>query len=106
MVDKFNDLSVSCYSTAGHTRLLMLHDSRLGEESLRAFFAEVHELYVKVRGSGRAIVRRRRGSLPGVTDNCRVFALQVMLNAFHTPTTPITSPRFDVLVRTAAKKHL
>ena len=50
VVDKFNDLLVSCYSTAGHTRLLLLHDSRLGEESLRAFFAEVHELYVKVHG--------------------------------------------------------
>ena len=31
---------------------------------------------------------------------------QVMLNAFHTPSTPINSPRFDVLVRAAAKKHL
>ena len=51
VVDKFNDLLVSCYNTAGHTRLLLLHDSRLSEDSLRAFFTEVHELYVKVRGS-------------------------------------------------------
>jgi hypothetical protein len=29
-----------------------------------------------------------------------------MMNTFHTPTTPITSSRFDVLVRAAAKKHL
>ena len=51
VVDKFNDLLVSCYNTAGHTRLLLLHDSRLSEDSLRAFFTEVHELYVKVRCS-------------------------------------------------------
>ena len=51
VVDKFNDLLVSCYNTAGHTRLLLLHDSRLSEDSLRTFFTEVHELYVKVRGS-------------------------------------------------------
>ena len=50
-MDKFNDLLVSCYNTAGHTRLLLLHDSRLSEDSLRTFFTEVHELYVKVRGS-------------------------------------------------------
>ena len=52
VVDKFNDMLVSCYSTAGHTRLLLLHDSRPSEESLRAFFAEVHELYVKARRPG------------------------------------------------------
>ena len=49
MVDKFNDLLVSCYNTAGHARLLLLHDSRLSEESIRAFFQDVHELYVKAR---------------------------------------------------------
>ena len=100
MVDKFNDLLVSCYSTAGHTRLLLLHDSRLAEESLRAFFAEVHELYVKVRSSPGAAAR----SSSALTRAARLT--QVMLNAFHTPTTPITSSRFDVLVRAAAKKHL
>jgi hypothetical protein len=49
VVDKFNDLLVSCYSTAGHARLLLLHDSRLGEEAIRLFFQEVHELYLKAR---------------------------------------------------------
>ena len=49
VVDKFNDLLVSCYTTAGNARLLLLHDSRVGEEAVRAFFQEVHELYLKVR---------------------------------------------------------
>ena len=48
VVDKFNDLLVSCYTTAGNARLLLLHDSRVGEEAVRAFFQEVHELYLKV----------------------------------------------------------
>lgn len=65
MVDKFNDLLVSCYSTAGHTRLLLLHDSRLSEESMRTFFQEVHELYVKARppaarAAGRPDAHTRR----------------------------------------------
>jgi hypothetical protein len=49
VVDKFNDLLVSCYSTAGNTRLLLLHDSRASEDAIRSFFQEVHELYVKAR---------------------------------------------------------
>ena len=49
VVDKFNDLLVSCYSTAGQTRLMLLHDSRASEEAIRSFFQEVHELYVKAR---------------------------------------------------------
>ena len=48
-MDKFNDLLVSCYTTAGHARLLLLHDSRLGEEAIRLFFQEAHELYLKAR---------------------------------------------------------
>ena len=104
VVDKFNDLLVSCYSTAGHTRLLLLHDSRQSEEGLRAFFTEVHELYVKARGTdARGSLRSAGPRLCASRPDAR---RQVMLNAFHTPTTPITSPRFDVLVRAAAKKHL
>lgn len=55
MVDKFNDLFVSCYTTAGRARLLLLHDSRLSEEAVRLFFQEVHELYIKARAAPPAL---------------------------------------------------
>ncbi len=59
VVDKFNDLLVSCYNTAGHTRLLLLHDSRATEEGIRAFFQDVHELYLKARPRQVARLRAR-----------------------------------------------
>jgi hypothetical protein len=61
-VDKFNDLLVSCYNTAGHARLLLLHDSRLSEENIRAFFQEVHELYLKARCGAVECARVQRRS--------------------------------------------
>ncbi|KAK3037812.1 hypothetical protein RJ639_031853 [Escallonia herrerae] len=52
-IDRFNDLAVSVYVTAGHilhflhTRLMLLHDSR-NDDGIKTFFQEVHELYIKV----------------------------------------------------------
>ncbi|CAN1344081.1 Trafficking protein particle complex subunit 2 [Linum perenne] len=46
-LDRFNDLVVSVYVTAGHTRLMLLHDSR-NDDGIKSFFQEVHELYIKV----------------------------------------------------------
>jgi len=76
LVDKFNDLLVSVYVTAGHTRLMLLHDSR-NEDGIKNFFQEVHELYIKM-----------------------------LLNPLYVPGSRITSPFFDTRVRALARKYL
>ncbi|KAF8059170.1 Trappc2 [Scenedesmus sp. PABB004] len=75
-VDRFNNLFVSAYVTPGGARLLLLHDGR-GDDAIRAFFAEVAELH-----------------------------LRVMLNPFHGPATRITSKPFDQKVKALAKRML
>lgn len=50
LVDKFNEQNVSAFLTAGGAKLMLLHDGRT-DDAIRTFFAEVHELYVKVRMS-------------------------------------------------------
>lgn len=75
-VDRFNNLFVTAYVTPGNARFLLLHDGK-NDDSIRSFFTEVHDLY-----------------------------LRVMLNPFHTPTTRITSKAFDQKVKALARRLL
>lgn len=75
LVDRFNDLLVYAFVTAGGTRFLLLHDQR-NEENVRNFFHDVHELYLKI-----------------------------LLNPFHSPRAPIVDETFDARVRESAKRH-
>ena len=75
-VDRFNSLQVSAYVTPGGAILLLLHQGK-GEDFVRQFFTETHELYAKH-----------------------------MLNPFSAFDTPIVSPQFDALVRASAKRLL
>lgn len=45
-VDKFNEIYVSAYVTAGNIRLMLVHDSK-NEDGIRNFFIEVHENLIK-----------------------------------------------------------
>mmetsp|Transcript_53433 Transcript_53433/g.106266 ORF Transcript_53433/g.106266 Transcript_53433/m.106266 type:complete len:137 (-) Transcript_53433:203-613(-) len=74
-VDKFNDFLISAFVTAGHIKLMLLHDVK-NEEGIRNFFHDVHELYVKV-----------------------------LMNPFYQPNSAITSPLFDSRVKTLGRRY-
>lgn len=76
VVDKVNNQLVSAFLTAGNTKFLLLHNGK-SDDSIRNFFYECHELYVKM-----------------------------MMNPFYHVDTPITSTEFDKRVRVAARRYL
>ena len=76
IVDKFNDQNVFAYVTAGQVKFLLLHEGR-NEDAVKAFFAEVHELYTKQ-----------------------------LLNPFYTYDTPIVSPVFNARIRALARRYI
>ena len=47
VVDRFNSLLVSAFITPGGTVMLLLHNGRAPEESVRSFFTEASELFAK-----------------------------------------------------------
>jgi trafficking protein particle complex subunit 2 len=67
---------VSAYVTPGGVYLLLLHDGR-GEDAIRGFFTEIHDLYTKY-----------------------------ILNPFAVLDGPIVSPQFDSHVRMASRRFL
>ena len=73
IVDRFNNLQVSAYTSGSRVRMLMLHDGR-SEESVKAFMKGVHDLLVPI-----------------------------MLNPFFLPKERITSVDFHSRVRKLAR---
>ena len=76
VVDKFNNLLVSAYVTQGGKQFILLHNGK-SEDSVRAFFTEVHELYVKY-----------------------------LMNPFAVVDGPIVSPLFNAHIKHLAKRLL
>jgi glycosylphosphatidylinositol transamidase (GPIT) subunit GPI8 len=75
VVDRFNSLQVSAFTTATRIKFLLLHEGR-SDDLVKSFFRDVYELY-----------------------------LRVMLNPFHTPTSKITTPLFHQKVRQLARSY-
>ena len=75
VVDRFNSLQVSAFTTAGRVRFLLLHDGR-GDESIKSFFKSVYELYLKAA-----------------------------LSPFFIPTAKIASPEFSQKVKQLARLY-
>lgn len=82
-VDHFYGLAVTAYLTYGEMKFVMIHgnmnngDVQIDDNSVKAFYQEVHELYIKT-----------------------------LMNPFYKINDPITSPAFDSRVRAAARKYL
>lgn len=76
VVDKVNHQQVSTFLTAGNIKFMLLHGGRT-EDSIKNFFQDVYELYVKLS-----------------------------MNPFYKYDTPITSKTFDTRVRAVARRYL
>ncbi|KAG7336593.1 Sedlin [Nitzschia inconspicua] len=76
VVDKVNQQYVSTFLTAGNIKFVLLHGGR-SEDSIKNFFYEVYELYVKLS-----------------------------MNPFYHVDTAITSKEFDRRVKTVARRYL
>lgn len=74
-VDKVNHQMVSVFLTAGHVKLMLLHCGK-SEDTIRNFFMEVHELYVKLS-----------------------------MNPFYQYDSPIGSKDFDSRVKAAGRRY-
>jgi hypothetical protein len=76
VVDKVNHQQVSTFLTGGQVKFMLLHTGK-SDESVKNFFQDLYELYVK-------------------------FAM----NPFYQYDTPINSAAFDTRVRAIARRYL
>lgn len=75
-IDNFYNYPISAFLTPGNIKFLLLHESR-GEDSIKGFFNEMYDLYVKT-----------------------------LMNPFYKVDEPIKSKVFDSKVKALAKKYL
>ena len=74
--EQVNHQQVSTFLTAGNVKFMLLHGGK-SEDSIKNFFNDVYELYVKL-----------------------------LMNPFYAYDTPITSKAFDTRVRAIARRYL
>lgn len=107
-VDKFNNLTVTAYTTAAHIKFLLLHDGR-SDDTIRLFFRDVYEIYIRVGLWWQRYADHASQSLlvkpaDQGTNGC-LLLLQVVMNPFFTTVGRISSPAFSQKVRILAKTH-
>eukprot|EP00466_Bigelowiella_natans_P015816 jgi/Bigna1/33961/e_gw1.4.134.1 len=75
-IDRFNNMPVSAYVTAGHIKFMLLHQLGQDENSIKQFFNDLYKLYIKVA-----------------------------MNPFYLKNTPINSSSFNERVKILARNH-
>eukprot|EP01127_Copromyxa_protea_P014196 TRINITY_DN3907_c0_g1_i2.p1 TRINITY_DN3907_c0_g1~~TRINITY_DN3907_c0_g1_i2.p1 ORF type:complete len:138 (+),score=27.85 TRINITY_DN3907_c0_g1_i2:46-459(+) len=75
-VDSYKQLKVHTFVSAGYVKFMLLHSGK-SDDSIKALFLDVHELYLKV-----------------------------LMNPFYAVNSPITSEVFDLRVRTAVSRRI
>ncbi|CCE40937.1 Sedlin, N-terminal conserved region family protein [Candida parapsilosis] len=76
-IDQFYGIFISAYLTQGSIKFVLCYDSNKDENSIRQFFQDVNELYVKI-----------------------------LMNPFYNVNDAILAPEFDYKVKLLAKKYL
>lgn len=76
-LDSFYGYSILAFLTQGNAKFLILTNTKVNDESIRQFFIELNELFVKK-----------------------------ILSPFYKINSPITDTQFDLRVRLLAKKYL
>jgi hypothetical protein len=75
-IDRYGALNISSYVSPSHVKFMLLHNLK-NEDSIKNFFVDVHEFYLKI-----------------------------LMNPFYEVNTPITSKVFDDRVKQLALKKL
>jgi hypothetical protein len=76
VVDQYKNLQVSCFVSPGYVKFMLLHNGK-SEGSIKTFFEEVHEIYIKI-----------------------------LMNPFYDPNTPIESTVFYDRAKSIMQRRL
>jgi hypothetical protein len=98
-----------CARGFADVKFMLVHDPKLDENAMKAFFAELYELYIKVSppwSPVRARLLRLTALCPnGIPRRARTRA-QIALNPFYQKNTPIVSKAFGERVRQLMRRLL
>ena len=87
-------------------RFLLLHDGQSrGSDTIRSFFTDIYEAFVKVYRSTTKSVVLLTSRLCVCVCVC-VCSVQAELNPFYVPNTPITSSNFRRKAQQISRKYL
>jgi hypothetical protein len=93
-------------TSLSQVRMLLMHEVK-NDDNIKNFFAEIYELFVKVFFTVLvACFNNISRPIHFFSTHTKTIFLQVILNPFYTPGSPITSKDFAAKVKLAARRFL